>query len=236
MSVARLGLSRVWAELRLPRHPSRDQCCVNVFRKDSSTQRFRPSVSHAKGSHVSKPTDCSMTETFLGTTSEELRLWLQKHRVDTTCFGLGPTKSVEALFNEIRDGESVLESNRASDGHATRKVSVVTVRILNERGQELIEKQQVMPSGATRYRQQRLSEKLLPDESWVNAAKRGILEELGSVLPPDPIIWIDESTYVREEQRKESQSYPGLETLVSKMFVWPAIKSLIRPRTPLILC
>ena len=162
--------------------------------------------------------DSSTTEIFLGTTLEELRTWLERHHVDTKSFGVGRAKSVDALLKEITEGESVLESQSCAHGRAIRKVSVVNVRILNERGQELIEKQQILPSGIIRDRQQPLGEKCLPDEAWVDAAKRGILEELGSVLPPDPVIQIDESTYVCEEERKESQSYPGLKTVVSRTF------------------
>jgi hypothetical protein len=220
MSIARLSGFRT--ELRFQRYFKSDQCCFRAVRILSSSARgFRPNALHGKTSQALKSStslnmDSSTAEIFRGTTSEELRTWLEKHHVDTRSFGVGLAKSVDALLKEITEGESVLESQSSTNGRAIRKVSVVNVRILNERGQELIEKQQILPSGIIRDREQPLGEKCLPDEAWVDAAKRGILEELGSGLPSDPVIQIDESTYVYEEERKESQSYPGLETLVSK--------------------
>jgi hypothetical protein len=221
MSVARLSGFRT--ELRFQRYFRSDQCCFRAVRIVSSGARgFRSSALHGKTSQALKAStsnmDSSTAEIFRGTTSEELQTWLEKHHVDTRPFGVGRAKSMDALLKEITEGESVLESQTCTNGRAIRKVSVVNVRILNERGQELIERQQILPSGIIRNRQQPLGEKCLPDEAWVDAAKRGILEELGSVLPPDPVIRIDESTYVREEETKESQSYPGLETHVSKTF------------------
>lgn len=45
---------------------------------------------------------------------------------------------------------------------------------------------QVLPNGARRRRGLPLSEKLLPGEAWQEAAVRGVLEELGPVLPKEP--------------------------------------------------
>lgn len=45
---------------------------------------------------------------------------------------------------------------------------------------------QVLPNGSRRSRGLPLSEKLLPGERWQEAVVRGVLEELGPVLPADP--------------------------------------------------
>lgn len=45
---------------------------------------------------------------------------------------------------------------------------------------------QVLPNGARRARGLPLSEKLLPGEAWQAAVVRGVVEELGPVLPPEP--------------------------------------------------
>jgi hypothetical protein len=52
---------------------------------------------------------------------------------------------------------------------------------------------QVLPNGSRRTRGLPLSEKLLPGERWQEAVVRGIVEELGPVLPEDPqvreLVW-----------------------------------------------
>lgn len=45
---------------------------------------------------------------------------------------------------------------------------------------------QVLPNGNRRVRGLPLSEKLLPGEAWQEAVVRGVVEELGPILPPNP--------------------------------------------------
>jgi len=45
---------------------------------------------------------------------------------------------------------------------------------------------QILPNGNRRTRGLPLSEKLLPGERWQEAVVRGVVEELGPVLPSDP--------------------------------------------------
>lgn len=45
---------------------------------------------------------------------------------------------------------------------------------------------QVLPNGSRRPRGLPLSEKLLPGERWQEAVVRGVVEELGPVLPTNP--------------------------------------------------
>ena len=45
---------------------------------------------------------------------------------------------------------------------------------------------QVLPNGSRRPRGLPLSEKLLPGERWQEAVVRGVVEELGPVLPENP--------------------------------------------------
>ena len=66
------------------------------------------------------------------------------------------------------------------------QVSVLNVIVTNGRGQTLVEEEQVLPNGARRKRGLPLSEKLIRGERWQDAAVRGVLEELGPVLPPNP--------------------------------------------------
>lgn len=91
-------------------------------------------------------------------------------------------------------------------------VLLFSVNIKNTKGMSLYETQQRLPSGAVRRRNVLLSEKMLPDESWAAASRRGILEELGSVLPADPEIDVLEDTYDMCTETRVSGSYPGLRT------------------------
>lgn len=87
------------------------------------------------------------------------------------------------LCLQVQEGETVLT---AANGRALRLVSVVNVLIANSQGQTLTEKQQVLPSGVIRERGKPLSEKLMPGEQWRDGVLRGIREELGGILPPEP--------------------------------------------------
>ncbi|KAG7673189.1 hypothetical protein KSW81_006403 [Nannochloris sp. 'desiccata'] len=164
---------------------------------------------------------------FQGTTVPELEAWLQQHGVNTSLYGVGASKPLELLLEEVAVGETILSalagtasssflssssSSSSSPGSPQRTVSVVNVRIRNSTGQTLYEATQILPTGIGRPRNLPLSEKMLPSESWREAATRGIDEELGSILPPKAEVVLDESTYMKTEEMKESQSYPGLQT------------------------
>lgn len=169
---------------------------------------------HRRGSTRGLATADAMTQ-FVGTTVPDLEQWLQARDIDTALFGKDPsTKTLQALLNEVADGESILTSV-GPNLPPSRRVSIVNVILRNSRGQQLIEAQQVLPSGAVRRRGLPLSEKMLPGEEWKDAMRRGVMEELGSIIAPEASLQIVESTYVKREERKESQSYPGLQTLVS---------------------
>jgi len=159
---------------------------------------------------------------FQGTTVPELEAWLQQHGIDTSLYGVGASKPLELLLEEVAVGETILAAKAASvstssssPGGAQRTVSVINVRIRNSAGQALYEASQILPTGIGRPRNLPLSEKLLPSETWQEAATRGIDEELGSILKPEAEVLLDESTYMKTEEMKESQSYPGLQTNVS---------------------
>ncbi|PSC69517.1 hypothetical protein C2E20_7044 [Micractinium conductrix] len=96
------------------------------------------------------------------------------------------------------------------DGRPQREVSVLNVLLQNSQGQILYEDEQVLPNGARRARGLPLSEKLLPGERWQDAVVRGVIEELGPVLPADPKVEVDEGSMRETVETKESKSYPGL--------------------------
>ena len=79
--------------------------------------------------------------------------------------------------------------------------------------QVLHEKEQIFPDGRRRERNIPLSEKLLPGEDPVAAARRGIAEELGSKAIADSAIEV-QGEYTTSVERSLSPSYPGVWSVV----------------------
>ena len=132
-------------------------------------------------------------------------------------------KSIEDLLKEIENGETVLIENtiKGDDGttklSCVRRVSVVVVEITSKSkpNKKLIEYEQTLPSGATRRRERFLSEKIMSGkgETPLEAAKRGIREELGNALDANAVVSIDETSLrLKEEDCSSSQSYRDLPT------------------------
>ena len=84
------------------------------------------------------------------------------------------------------------------------------LRIRDSRGRTLVEARQTLPDGRVRRRGLMLSEKRVRGEAWVQAARRGIAEELGSASPGASTL--DEASHRVRSVRKDSMSYPGLST------------------------
>jgi hypothetical protein len=146
---------------------------------------------------------------FNGETEEDLKDWLQERGINTQLFGtVNGSKTLRCLLHEVAEGESVLQTTE--DGTPLRMVSIISVNIKNKQGQSLYETRQRLPGGGVRERNLLLSEKLLPNESWKAATRRGIMEELGSILPENPDIYVLDETYSKSTERSTSSSYPGL--------------------------
>ena len=69
-----------------------------------------------------------------------------------------------------------------------------------------------MGDGRVRPRNRPLSEKMRPGETVENACRRGVFEELGLKLGDRDRVEMILETYQREEQERDSFSYPGLLT------------------------
>ncbi|KAL4451843.1 hypothetical protein ABPG75_007505 [Micractinium tetrahymenae] len=146
-------------------------------------------------------------QAFAGSSADELAQWLSGGGIPTGSYGQGSAKSVVQLWEEVEAGETQLF---IEGGRPLREVSVLNVLLKNSKGQTLYEAEQVLPNGARRRRGLPLSEKLLPGERWQEAVVRGIVEELGPVLPQEPQVEVDEASMEESVETKESQSYPGL--------------------------
>ncbi|MFN0110252.1 MAG: NUDIX domain-containing protein [Blastocatellia bacterium] len=135
--------------------------------------------------------------------AERLNNWLTQREIDTSAWGIGVAKSVEDLWAEIVNGESLLESTPL-----LRVVQVVNV-IIRKNDKVLIETEQQFNGNQTRNRDIPLSEKLKPGEDQIYAALRGIKEELQ--VGAEQVEILKHSEKPRAELT-ESPSFPGLQT------------------------
>lgn len=118
------------------------------------------------------------------------------------------TKCVANLWTELNDGEISLEDSIPP----RRTVHVASVKVRNESGMFLVESHQEMDDGRRRSRNRPLSEKMRPGENVENACRRGLYEELGPEMGARDRVEMILETYRREEQERDSFSYPGLLT------------------------
>ncbi len=111
-----------------------------------------------------------------------LRALLESHGFDTNLWGEGATKTVEALWLEVDEGETEILQ---IEGELTRRTNVaavdVEVELSDGRRFRLYEEKQIYRGGATRERSlmTSLAEKIKPGEGIIVAARRAVEEELG---------------------------------------------------------
>lgn len=142
---------------------------------------------------------------------ENLALWLEERIGSSVVSQWGnaaATKRVSNLWCELVEGEISLEDSRPPK----RTAHVASVKIRNDQGHVLVEAYQQMADGRVRPRNRPLSEKMRPGEHVEEACLRGIFEELGCQMGArERVVMVPES-YRREEEERESFSYPGLPT------------------------
>lgn len=142
---------------------------------------------------------------------DNLARWLEERiGVETVSqWGIAPgTKHVSNLWCELVEGEISLEDSTPPK----RSTHVTSVKIKNDEGHVLVEAYQEMADGRRRPRNRPLSEKMRPGEQVEEACLRGIFEELGGQLGARDRVMLHPESYIREEEERESCSYPGLPT------------------------
>ena len=118
-------------------------------------------------------------------------------------YGIGQAKPFEKLIKEIESGETqiIFENNNPIRIIQTARVYVYC------KGKQLVEAKQII-NGNERFRNfKSVSEKFKLDESAINAAVRGIKEELGIIIRDSDLVSLE-----NVKDGKESPSYPGLLT------------------------
>ncbi|KAJ7528734.1 hypothetical protein O6H91_15G016600 [Diphasiastrum complanatum] len=144
---------------------------------------------------------------------EALADWLKErlaaNNLPLSFWGKAPgTKSLSNLWCELVEGEIFLEDSCPPK----RTVHVASVHIRNESGSTLVEAYQEMSDGRIRQRNKPLSEKMRLGENVEDACLRGIYEELGWQLGARDRVSIFQDSYMKKEEERESNSYPGLWT------------------------
>lgn len=123
-------------------------------------------------------------------------------------WGAGKAKTLDHLIHELKDGEALLVGDGANLVRQVRVLSI-TVRCAPGDGHvyELVEDRQAFRDGRVRRRERRgVAEKLRPGELPEDSVRRAIAEELG-------LTGLRSLTLCgRREERRESGSYPGLQT------------------------
>ncbi len=129
--------------------------------------------------------------------------WLDSIGIDVSQWGMNSTKTPENLWDEYVRGEVSFQAN------PPRRIVSVVIIIISRDDMILLEVEQEFHNGKRRSRNQPPSEKIKPGEDLHDAVLRCLHEELGLKAAQ---IDFDESHYKREEETRESPSYPGFMT------------------------
>jgi hypothetical protein len=121
-----------------------------------------------------------------------------------------PNKTIENLFQELKEGESRIEIT--DNGKLLRSVNVVSVRLSHGNDILIEEKQVFKKDGKERKRNgMYVDEKMKSNESPAETALRGIQEELGLKVETLRQKIIGQEPQLEEEITENSFSYPGLQ-------------------------
>lgn len=133
---------------------------------------------------------------------------LTRAGVDVTAWGVGRAKTVGHLLAELRDADCELIADEEGLVRRVRNVWVDVFATVAHRRYHLIEQRQDFVDGRSRERDlpASLGEKCKIGEDPLNAARRGVTEELGIVTDFE----------LRDGEKRENPSgetsYPGLRT------------------------
>jgi hypothetical protein len=131
----------------------------------------------------------------------DLEKLLTANGLNISQWGLHSTKTVAELWQEMTEGETRLQA------HPLQRIVEGVVIVVRHGDKVLIEQRQEFSNGHTRTRGLAPSEKMKSGESAIDAARRGLTEELGGLCGQIEIVkvWPEVRQVVRH-----SPSYPGL--------------------------
>lgn len=142
----------------------------------------------------------------------ELEQYLNNYEIPIKKWGIGVSKTVNHLLNELNNGESIIEVSKEG---LVRKEKGVALNIYYQDGKTLLklfEIEQRFKDGRIKKRNLSTSigEKMKPGENPVIATGRALTEELG-IENPQKIIE-DIKFITLENKPVASESFPGLFT------------------------
>ncbi len=150
--------------------------------------------------------------------AHQLQSWLAAKQIDVSKWDEVGAKSLSNLWDEYRHGEVTFQ-----DDPPLRIVQVVQV-IIRRGNRILLEVEQEFNNHHRRSRKQPPSEKLKAGETYVEAARRCLEEELG--LRANEMAFIGPGGYKQIQVIVESPSYPGLTTRYTFHTVEAIVKGL----------
>lgn len=141
-------------------------------------------------------------------TLEGLKELLLSNKVPLEMWGIGGAKSAEDFLRELTKGESEVVTTGGAIARRTR-VTRLDIRDFSDR--RLVEVRQILPDGRSRERKLEVtaSEKLYPGENPGSGLERLLKEE----FPFLQAYRCRCQDWEFLEERKSSQSYPGLPTI-----------------------
>lgn len=149
------------------------------------------------------------------TDAAHLKQWLQSQRLDLTLWNVGlddanKVKSVEQLFEELQKEESVIGVDREG---VMRLVALAKVRVvLRGRPEKVLheDSRTVKRTGHRKHVGKLPWQKMRAADDPIEAAQRGVLHKLADVLRSENDVLILSDTLHQSHERRESDSYPGL--------------------------
>lgn len=124
-------------------------------------------------------------------TKEDLISLLARHTIPFETWGTGGSKTFDHLLSELSAGESMLDEDKRFGLVRYSTVAGIDIFHKTETGRhKLVEKKQIFSDGRERERNLKtsLSEKIKPGENPIDAALRGLKEEIGASLQPGDLV------------------------------------------------
>eukprot|EP00929_Paragymnodinium_shiwhaense_P008123 TRINITY_DN112062_c0_g1_i1.p1 TRINITY_DN112062_c0_g1~~TRINITY_DN112062_c0_g1_i1.p1 ORF type:complete len:819 (-),score=183.67 TRINITY_DN112062_c0_g1_i1:185-2641(-) len=158
----------------------------------------------------------ALVQAPIGFREEELEAFLKENNVDVSKFtGTGNIKSLADFAGELIAGEATLQ--KGADGQVFRIVDVVAVKLVKEQtGELLIEAAEVLPNGSSNAINRLPGCKKRADENEFVSAHQLIEKKFR--IEDDSFTFVESKVAVVED-KKESPSYPGIQTLYRKRII-----------------
>ena len=143
---------------------------------------------------------------------DEFATWLFRAGIDLKEWGSGGAKTVHDLLQEVEADECTVQNVGGEECMRVVRVVKMVVRRPNAPGHFLVNVRQRMADGRMRSRHVMASEKVHAGEDSYDAARRGLLEELGDFIRDPAQINVVDGSMLEWYELVESPSYPHLST------------------------